>query len=45
MIGTTRYKYMMAAYELVNLSGTFGLGGELGYIKRSHFSKTPFEFL
>ena len=30
---------MMVAYELGNLGGTFGLRGELGYIKRSHFSK------
>ena len=38
-IGNRRYNYMMVAYELGNLGGTFGLSGELGYIRRSHFSK------
>ena len=30
---------MIVAYELGNLEGTFGSRGELGYIRRSHFSK------
>ena len=30
---------MMVACELGNLGGTLGLRGELGYIRRSHFSK------
>ena len=38
-IGNRRYNYMMAAYELGNLGCTLGSRGELGYIKRSHFSK------
>ena len=38
-IGNRRYNYMMVAYELGNLGGTLGLRGELGYIRRSHFSK------
>ena len=37
--GDRRYSYMMAAYELRNLGDTLGLRGELGYIRRSHFSK------
>ena len=38
-IGNSRYSYMMAAYELDNLGGTLGSRGELGYIRRGHFSK------
>ena len=37
--GNRRYNYMMVAYELGNLDGTLELRGELGYIRRSHFSK------
>ena len=39
-IGNKKYNYMMVAYELGNLGGTLELRGELGYIKRSHFSKS-----
>ena len=38
-IGNSRYNYMMVAYELGNLGGTLGSRGELGYIRRCHFSK------
>ena len=38
-IGNRRYNYMMVAYESDNLGGTLELRGELGYIRRSHFSK------
>ena len=38
-IGNRRYNYLMVAYELGNLGGTFELRGEFGYIRRSHFSK------
>ena len=38
-IGDRRYNYMMVPYELGNLSGTLELRGELGHIRRSHFSK------
>ena len=38
-IGNRRYNYMMAAYELGNLSSTLGSRGELRYIGRGHFSK------
>ena len=38
-VGNRRYSYMMVAYELGNLGGTLGLRGELGYIRRSHFSQ------
>ena len=38
-IGNRRYNYMMVAYELGNLGGTLELRGELGYIRRSYFSK------
>ena len=38
-IGNRRDNYMMAAYEFGNLSGTLQLRGELGHIRRSHFSK------
>ena len=38
-IGKRRYSYMIVAYELRNLSGTTGSKGELGYIRRGHFSK------
>ena len=39
-IGNRRYNYMMVAYKLGNSGGTLGLRGELGYIRRSHFSKS-----
>ena len=38
-IGNRRYNHMMVAYELGDLGGTLGLRGELGYIRRSHFSQ------
>ena len=38
-IGNRRYSYMMAAYDLGNSGGTLGSRGELGYIRRGHFSK------
>ena len=38
-IGNRRYNYMMVAYELGSLGGTLGLGGDLGHIRRNHFSK------
>ena len=38
-IGNRRYNYMMVAYELGNLGGILELRGQLGYIRRSHFSK------
>ena len=37
--GNKRDNYMMIGYELGNLGGTLELRGELGYIRRRHFSK------
>ena len=38
-IGNRRYNYIMVVYELGNLGSILGSRGELGYIRRSHFSK------
>ena len=38
-IGNTRYNFMMVACESGNLGGTLRSRGELGYIRRGHFSK------
>ena len=37
--GNRRYNYMMFSFEFGNLGGTLGSRGELGYIRRAHFSK------